>query len=627
MPDKFYELQVNRTLEPLNLVGEYRGDGGVDSLIISRVPDPKTPRTPEAPSLTSNWTRDSRTQVTLHWVPPDNTDRPPVTAYKLYRSQDGGAYAQVGSDISPTLDTIVDSSLPTNTPEYVFRYYIKAVNADGIGDQSNIIATQWNGIVIQAPTAPLTLIARSGSITETSVQLDWTETADASVTKKGLYRNNTLVLEIDAAATTYLWSGLTAGSTETDINIRRFNSEGWSPASPKISFTTKTPGISSFQPLMGCSDSDNNNGGTEDWDVWRSYRWNGTLTLGNRTGALHPKIIAVTSSASDTGSLWLNYNSGTTPTYGTWVDRLNEFYYQADGVTPHPTRFDVELHIGNGNEYGDKVTSSNLDAFIEGCRGIYQATRLTNTNGQRKFPLASSWLDPTHNQAHNSLTTGSAGSGSVALWDSIYPAVPYLDGIAWSMYPPGRTSVGDDPTLDWPGFDEKFMYDTSIPDLQKAQRGYLIRCFKITYDAQNPATNSNLTSFRKLKIATWEIGQGADGGTVSDQTTRPYFAVHAMVASMNKLSDDYSLEMPAIIWWDQLKDNDPVNPHNVLSDEPAPGPGQISTRVAWQNWRQYSHWHGGEHPADWPTTPRTTWKNRNTTWMQEWVTDMNNHFN
>jgi hypothetical protein len=624
MPYQWFEKQANGSLKSLTLVGEYIDEfTGTKPLSVSYVGDPYIPQTPLAPTVTA--TQPTRTSVSVSWVPA-LFDGPPVTSWDVQRrssTDDGvtfGSWAAItGSPFDDAVLSTTDSGLSSGTPEHIFQYRIRGVNGDGNGDWSAAVAVQWNGTPAAPPARPTSLVVKPGTLTPTSVTVQWQETPDLTVDKHTIYTGNTILRDnLSATATEYTFTGLAPGQTLSNLNVRRSNEAGESSGSNWIDVTTPTQ-QTTFAPLMGCSNSSRDHGGTYDWDAWRVYSFSDALERANVTGASHPKVLGVTDSGNSLarGDIYTSRQSA----YNNWSAWLERFYYTDPGAA---SRQDVELHIANGNEYGDKPTSSTLAGFIQGCQGIYDATRITNPDGTRRYPLASAWLDPTHNQEHESILKEEgdpAGNIPLTLKETIYPVVQYLDGIAWSMYPPGRESTSADPTFDYPSFDPDLPYNTALPALQRSQRGFLMRCFRRTFDAQYPTTNPYLTDFRALKIACWEIGIGDDP---DDQTTRPWYAVHAMVASMRKLCEIFSLDMPVICWWDnQVGYPTSTNSQNILSDEVAPTGDQVSTRVAWQNWKQYSHWDGGTHPTSWNGNPKSTWKNRSATWLTEWLNDMN----
>jgi hypothetical protein len=498
------------------------------------------------------------------------------------------------------------------------------------------------------PDPVSTLSVTSGSVGQTSVALTWTVVADTSVQKYGIFRGQTLIKDtIDPGATGTTVTGLTAG-TQYILDVRRANSVGWSLASPTVTFTTSPASTFIFNPAMGVSDGNNYHGGAtsanNDWDAWRSYNYSNAKTKANLPGTSKPRVIGVTGNTSSQGAIWTDR----TAAYNYWVGNLEDFYYG----TGSAERKTVELHIGNGNEYGDKVRENQtaLDNFVAGCQGIYEATRRLNTDGTRRYPLASAWIDPTHEQENQRDNLNDNGNACWSVAITAAAAAPYLDGIAWSMYPPGRKyeinnipQVGD-PQYNWPSFVEADRWTGNL--------GFLYRCFKRTKEAGDSAGKT-------LKIAVWEFGIGDDP---DDVTTRPYYATH-LVGSMGRLSQQFGLPMTEIIWWDQQKNetSTDVGPHpqNLLSA----GPGvQIRRQVngvwitsnilpndaanasigsaggyaegalgertsanptttqALKNWRTYNEYYGGTNPSPaWDGNPKVGWNDTNlSTWQSSW---------
>jgi hypothetical protein len=441
---------------------------------------------------------------------------------------------------------------------------------------------------------------------------------DQSVQKYGIFRGQTLIKDsIDPGATGTTLTGLVASTTYT-LDVRRANSIGWSDPSETITFTTRSQPSSTFvfNPAIGVSDGNNYHGGStsqnNDWDAWRSYNYANAKSKANLLGASKPKIVGVTGNPGGSqGAVWRVELDA----YNYWVGNLEDFYYG----TGSAERKNVELHIGNGNEYGDKIlqTQAQLDGWVAGCKGIYDATRRLNTDGTRRYPLASSWIDPTHEQENQRDALNDNGSACWSVAITAAAAAPYLDGIAWSMYPPGRSSTEYDPTYNFPSFVEADRYDV--------QKGFLYRCFKRTQEAQAAARTATGNPNFKLKIACWEVGIGDDP---DDTVTRPYYAVYGLVGSMGRLAKEMGLEMTEIIWWDQQKKEAPnergPHPQNILStgetriyngtgdpslttsyvnvsstDANAYTAGALgertatnpSTRVAWQNWRTYNEYY------------------------------------
>lgn len=214
--------------------------------------------------------------------------------------------------------------------------------------------------------------------------------------------------------------------------------------------------------------------------------------------------------------------------------------------------------------------TTSMQALYAACHYIDPAT------GQRRFPDAYAGSNP---------VTYSEVLGQVADW--LHPTAQYHDFVMWSMYPAGREETEEDPTYDWPSFNEAN---------RNVRAGWLLRCFYRTKLAEAVAGHP-------LLISCGEIGTGNDPG---DNTTRPYYAVHSLARGMRLLSAQYQLTMPFACWWDEQVDS--TRPQNILSDEdPATNP---STREAWQGaMTTYDHTNGGTHPASWAGNPKTTGPN------------------
>lgn len=227
-------------------MGEHISAGALANLQVSKVGDPVPPQTPLAPIINSSTSvLNSRTLATLNWSAPDNTGRPPITDYRVYRKNDGGSETLVGNTGSPSILTFTDSPLPTNTPEITFTYVIRALNADGVGLASSELNLQWNSVVVSPPNIATNL--QRSTLTSSSVALTWNFPVDATVTKQAIYNNNTLLVDnIDKAAKAFTWTGLVPGTTYSQINIRRFNSVGVSAASNYLAFTVPQPSSGLF---------------------------------------------------------------------------------------------------------------------------------------------------------------------------------------------------------------------------------------------------------------------------------------------------------------------------------------------------------------------------------------------
>ena len=329
--------------------------------------------------------------------------------------------------------------------------------------------------------------------------------------------------------------------------------------------------------LMGCSDSRSDNGGTEDWDVWRVYREGPMLALANRTGTLTPKALAYSESGPNLG--------GANPSYATVYDhvlsKLNSFYYTSASGQAHSPRWGIQLYWSNGNENHDKgaltrpLTPAKVQAFVTSQRALYDAVHYVDpSTGDRRFPDAFAGSNPTHNAEREGLVE-----------EYLHPSARYHDFVMWSSYPPGRENTSADPTYHWPSFSEA---DRNEPS------GFLLRTFYRTKQAEAHAGHP-------LLLGVGEIGIGDDP---DDPTTRPYYAVHGLAHALLRLADQYDLGIPFATWWDNQVNT--ASSQNRLSDERSyDGP---STREAWQKHLSFNHQRGGSHPPSWPDAPRPGWK-------------------
>lgn len=248
-----YEVQDDGSLVELNLRGRFLGNvGGIDQfedISLLSVGDPLNTADylPLPPSVSV--VLSSRTVAVVTITPPTNPPpRSAILEYRVYRSTNSTtSYSLVQTVPAGPAPSWTNTGLPTATPENTFRYYVTAVNTDGEGQPSNVATVQWAGTPLQQPTAP-TGLGASG-LQATQVNLSWTETADATVTKHGIFSGTTLLVDnIPAAATSYTWTGLTP-QTAYSINVRRYNGysggtpAGWSPASNTATFTTPSTAL------------------------------------------------------------------------------------------------------------------------------------------------------------------------------------------------------------------------------------------------------------------------------------------------------------------------------------------------------------------------------------------------
>lgn len=599
------------------------GDPIIQRVTLGEVTDPGDPLQPVSPALIGSMP--SRTSVHLAWVEGDDSGRPPVTAWQaeVRASTDNGvsfgAWGSVaGSPFAATTVSVDLSSLSTGTPEVLREYRVRGVNADGPGQYSNVVPLQWNVEVPARPTAPANF-RDLGANTVTTHDVGWdAATAQAShpIDKYGLFLaqatltdpNTVYVDNIDPSLLTWTIQNLTQGGVLSNINVRAHNDQGWGPASNRIDLQqpSEPPVPSEF--LMGSSDSGHGAGGL-DWDVWRAFTRGTMLQHANDVGMARPKALLYSVDGSPLGS---SGNAGvSTLTYSAifnyCLSELNNFYYTTDTGQTHTARWGIRLYWSNGSENSDKGilsgthTATAISNFTNvSQKALYDACHFIDpTTGQRRFPDAYAGSNPTQEQER---------TGIVADW--LHPSAKYHDFVAWSMYPPGRgvndTSLSRNPRWDWPSFDESQRLNI--------QRGFLLRCYYRTKQAESQARVDTGDNTRRLIIGTAETGIASDP---DDRATRPYYAVHGLVGSMNVLARQYNLAHDFCCWWDQQTAT--TAPHDILNDEPpnsdhlsfatgTPSDNSIatnpSTAVAWKNWRLYDkRIAGSTQPAQWAGKP------------------------
>jgi hypothetical protein len=330
-------------------------------------------------------------------------------------------------------------------------------------------------------------------------------------------------------------------------------------------------------PLMGCSSSPQDHGGTDNWDSWRVYTESSLISRANQAEPNRPLALLYSKQGDPLSGTY-------TQVFNTVTTDLNEFYYTTGDN--RSTRWGIKLYWSNGNEMSVKGmlalphTTAGITSFVTSQRALYDAVHQTMTGGQRRFPDAYAGSDPTNFHELN---------GDVADW--LHPSIQYHDFVAWSIYPGGRESTVSDPTFDWPSL------NPAQSGLQP--EGYMVRCFERVKQAVAAAG-------LPVGSVSLHVGETGTGDDPDDPTTRPYWAVHGFMHSLVTLSESYGIPVGTVNWWDNELS---AGSQNILSDEPTTSP---STRVAWQQWATYDHLRGGTHPAAWVGNPKAGWKTRGT---------------
>lgn len=549
-----YEKQANGSLLLLNVLGEYNGKDASDNPIIqplniSNVGTPASSTIPLAP--TASGLLNSRTSATINWAAPDNTNRPPITEYRIYRADDGGLLTYI-STVSATTFSYTDSPLPTNTPEILFTYVVRAVNADGVGDVSNVVSLQYNSTPTQGPTAPTSLTV--SEITQVSARLNWVETTNTAVTKHGIFKGDVLIIDnLDSSAVTYVWTGLGAGVQQANVNVRRYvPAFGWSPASNAVTFTTLTGSVS-HDIAMGASPEGSSSNTSLSWDAIRVYRLSQAKQYVTRAGA---RILALTDDPN------VPQEGGASS--ATILENFLEDWYYGSGSS---ARQDVEVHFANSNEQPRDYQSGSLPSALINTYALMYAVVHKTVSGVRRYPKASMWVNMTN------YTISNKGAGP-----RFKVIAPYLDGMSCSMYPGMLTTATG--VVAW----SVSAYANSIDDVISTL---------VDWRTVNPSLN---------QFATWEVGTPIDrwnttvGSNYGEPTAtsrlsiRPRFYIGGRdetgtnwAGFMNYLynkCDTNGIIMREQCWWDSQVGAD-GNPYYLYHDKARTTPDM---ETAWRNW-------------------------------------------
>lgn len=562
-----YEKQSDGTLLELSLVGRFRGfddttgDPLYGTLSLSALPETTLqPVVPYGASLAGSMP--SRTSAALSWTPQAvSSGRMPIVGWRVY--VDGVAY---GSDLpASTLSLTVTGLSTSSSPEAIHTFHVAALCSVGIGYDSNHVKLQWNGTQVSEPTPPQSLVA--GTPTASSVQLTWAESVDANVTKHGIFLGDTLLRDgLSAAATAYVLASLSENTTYADINVRRYTSAGWSPASNMLTATTKTAGPPAVvhDPVVGTNTPNGNDPYYfTDWPAARAYKLSDAVPTFNLT---LPRVLAVTSDQT------VARNSGAAG--ATQLRNALISFYEGSGSA---ARANCEYHWANGNEVDNEYTSGNLPQdVIDTWAAMYAVIHEELSPGVRRFPLASMWVDLTN---YNVRTRGS-GVRFKAI-------APYVDGVAASLYNPGRQK---DPII-WNDYD-----DYVLPVVQAAadwhqtypDRAYMFAAWEMGTPIDH-ATDAGLPN--NLGTTNWSIRPryfcgGRASGPTAPSTTQPMGSNYeGLLNNIYRRCDEYGLQCRELLYWNQQSDPSIPNPfkHDRIgvSSNPGPAPDLVT---AFHNW-------------------------------------------
>lgn len=502
------------------------------------------PNAPTAPyALTSPSHTD--TSISVTWEEgPDST----VGGHRIYL---GGV--KYGADLAAGARSATISGLTQST-----QYKITVTRFNSTGQESgpsNVLTVTTSATQAGVPTAPTGLVQTT--LADTSWAGSWSETADASVLRHWRYLDGVRYgAALSATATSATWSGLTAGTNHT-VYVTRENAAGESAPSNALAFkTTGGGGTVQHDPVMGVPD--NNQANTlriQSWPAARVYDFSGAQGTVTKWGC---RVIGLTDSATSPQGGQASANAV--------KNFLEGFYYTSSGA---PQNSNVEIHFGHGNEIAKDAgyTSGTLPpAFIETYRLTRIAIDTLNSDGTKRYPMASLWVDMTAYQ----IKANGAGPRFKAI-------APYLDGMACSVYPPGRQSQ---PPVFTPYADYAGLVMDVIEDWH--------------------STYPNCKAF-----ATWEVGIPIDHANQAGQvkvlpngeptaqtniTIRPRYLTGGVDSAgtdwlgllqyIYNRCDAMGVAMREQLYWNQQ--SNVVIPNRLLHDQqPRTSP---DTETAWHNW-------------------------------------------
>lgn len=549
---------------------------------------PYTPQTPLAPSLVADLT--SRSTMAISWVASPGFTGPAIVEWQLdmRTSIDNGvtygAWAPItGSPFAPEVFSTTLSGLPIGTPEVKFQVRARGLNGDGPGAYSQY-EDQWNEVVVNPPKPPRSLVVTN--LTPTSVNLSWTASLGASTdgaTKYGIWSGDTnLNVDIDPNAVSFLWSGLNQGTDYVNINIRRFNSGGWSGATNWVDFHTPRIRLTVDDPVIGQSVPDDSIPYRTTIPAIRVYN-SGDMV--GKFNTYQPRVIGYTDDPFSDGS-----PAGTTMAY---VDHVKAML---DNFNLVAARRACEVHVGYGNEIDRNWTTGSLSpAFIN----VYAALRdliWGTTGGVRDYPNASVWVDMTANNIR------SFGAGP-----RFKDIARYLDGMACSVYPAGRTISTSNPLIEYDpaAYPPGSLWTGST---RNAYKFYVDPIFTALSDwRRTGGVGGTDISAQLNQFATWEVGipihHSLDGTTApwvrtgadaSDLTQKPRYLVggarvtgpaneqynmEGLLPYILKKCDAEDVSMREQLYWNQQ--SNPAIPNLWQTDH---GLTPIDSVTAWYQW-------------------------------------------
>ena len=196
-----------------------------------------TPPAPVPPAAPTGLTAQDVTHesVTLTWDPPNDHS---ITSYRiLRRERDAGTELQaIVEDTGSAANTYMDDTVE---PETVYEYRVKAINNDGVSEQSNSAQAD----TAADPTPPAGPANLAADPTHNRVTLTWDDPEDDGITGYQVLRGpdgdtlETIVENTDSADTQYVDEGVQPETTYA-YGVRAINGVGASEQSGVVEVVT-----------------------------------------------------------------------------------------------------------------------------------------------------------------------------------------------------------------------------------------------------------------------------------------------------------------------------------------------------------------------------------------------------
>jgi hypothetical protein len=199
------------------------GDSPASNTVVmeTKVSKPNAP-TSVSLSATNNLAPDA--DVTLSWSGASNaTYNNPISGYRIMRSVDGGAYAQIGSDLpSSTSSQVVKTKNGNGT--HAFKVIALGTNLDVHSDMSTAVATATTVVSTPAPPS-IVEVPGGGGVAPSAVKvLQWSGAA------AGTYNNSIRGYQVyrssDGTNYSAFGSPILTGNTYYSMNVEASSTDG-----------------------------------------------------------------------------------------------------------------------------------------------------------------------------------------------------------------------------------------------------------------------------------------------------------------------------------------------------------------------------------------------------------------